>query len=37
MGSIAEMERSRIKERTAEGIKIAQAQGKFKGRKVGSI
>lgn len=37
MGSIAEMERSRIKERTAEGIKIAQAQGKFKGRKVGSV
>lgn len=36
MGSIAEMERSRIKERTAEGIKIAQAQGKFKGRKLGS-
>lgn len=37
MGSIAEMERNRIKERTAEGIKIAQAQGKFKGRKVGSV
>lgn len=37
MGSIAEMERNRIKERTSEGIKIAQAQGKFKGRKVGSI
>tara|TARA_R110002049_G_C9172462_1_gene562052 strand:- start:4421 stop:5038 length:618 start_codon:yes stop_codon:yes gene_type:complete len=37
MGSIAEMERNRIKERTSEGIKIAQAQGKFKGRKVGSV
>ena len=37
MGSIAEMERNRIKERTAEGIKIAQAQGKFKGRKMGSV
>ncbi len=37
MGSIAEMERNRIKERTAEGIKIAQAQGKFKGRKLGSV
>jgi DNA invertase Pin-like site-specific DNA recombinase len=37
MASIAEMERNRIKERTSEGIKIAQAQGKFKGRKVGSV
>ncbi|MBZ9628138.1 recombinase family protein [Psychroflexus sp. CAK1W] len=37
MGSIAEMERNRIKERTSEGIKIAQAKGKFKGRKVGSV
>lgn len=36
MGSIAEMERNRIKERTAEGIKLAKAQGKYKGRKVGS-
>lgn len=36
MGSIAEMEKNRIKERTAEGIKIAQAKGKFKGRKQGS-
>ena len=26
-----------IKERTAEGIKIAQAKGKFKGRKQGSV
>lgn len=37
MASIAEMERNRIKERTQEGIKIAKAQGKFKGRKIGSI
>ena len=37
MGSIAEMEKNRIKERTAEGIKIAQAKGKFKGRKQGSV
>lgn len=36
MGSIAEMERNRIKERTKEGIKIAKAKGKFKGRKPGS-
>lgn len=37
MGSIAEMERTRIKERTSEGIKIAKASGKFKGRKIGTI
>ena len=37
MGSIAEMERNRIKERTSEGIKIAQAKGKFKGRRPGSV
>lgn len=37
MGSIAEMERNRIKERTAEGIQIAKAKGKYKGRKVGSV
>ncbi|MFH6767477.1 recombinase family protein [Gaetbulibacter aquiaggeris] len=36
MASIAEMERNRIKERTAEGIKIARANGKFRGRKIGS-
>lgn len=36
MGSITEMERNRIKERTKEGIKIARAKGKFKGRKPGS-
>ena len=37
MGSIAEMERDRIKERQSEGIIIAKANGKFKGRKVGSV
>jgi DNA invertase Pin-like site-specific DNA recombinase len=37
MASIAEMERNKIKERTSEGISIAKAQGKFKGRKIGSI
>lgn len=37
MGSISEMERARIKERTTEGIAIAKANGKFKGRKVGSV
>ena len=37
MGSIAEMERNRIKERQSEGIVIAKAEGKFKGRKVGSV
>ena len=37
MGSIAEMERNRIRERTREGIKIAKAQGKFRGRKPGSV
>lgn len=37
MGSIAEMQRNIIKERTAEGIQIARAEGKFKGRKIGSV
>ena len=37
MGSIAEMERNRIKERQSEGIVIAKAEGKFRGRKVGSV
>jgi DNA invertase Pin-like site-specific DNA recombinase len=36
MGSIAEMERTRIKERTSEGIRIAKAKGKYQGRKLGS-
>jgi DNA invertase Pin-like site-specific DNA recombinase len=37
MASIAELERNKIKERTSEGIFLAKAQGKFKGRKVGSV
>ncbi|MDL2143861.1 recombinase family protein [Flavobacterium tructae] len=37
MASIGEMERDRIKTRTAEGIAIGKAMGKFKGRKLGSI
>lgn len=36
MASIAEMERTRIKERVAEGIILAKALGKFQGRKIGS-
>lgn len=36
MGSIAEMNRLRIKERAAEGIQLAKASGKYKGRKLGS-
>lgn len=37
MASIGEMERKRIKIRTAEGISIGKALGKFTGRKFGSI
>lgn len=37
MGSIAEMERNRIKIRTAEGVAISKALGKFTGRKIGSV
>lgn len=37
MGSIAEMNRNQIKQRAMEGIKVAQALGKFKGRKIGAI
>ena len=37
LGSISEMERIKIKERTAEGIAIARSAGKYKGRKVGSL
>lgn len=37
MGSIGEMERNRIKERTSEGVKIARAMGKYQGRKLGSV
>ncbi len=37
MGSISELDRIRIKERSAEGVILARAMGKFKGRKIGSI
>jgi DNA invertase Pin-like site-specific DNA recombinase len=37
MGSIAQMERDRIKERSSEGIAVAKALGKYQGRKNGSI
>jgi DNA invertase Pin-like site-specific DNA recombinase len=36
LGSISEMERIKIKERTAEGIALAKSSGKYKGRKIGS-
>lgn len=36
MGSIAEMNRNQIKQRAMEGIKVAQALGKYQGRKVGA-
>lgn len=36
MGSIGEMERNRIKIRTAEGVSIAKSLGKYNGRKHGS-
>ena len=37
MASIAEMERNRIRERTSEGIQLAKAKGKYKGRKKGTV
>lgn len=37
MGSIAEMNRNQIKQRAMEGIKVAQALGKFQGRKIGAV
>ena len=37
MGSIAEMNRNQIKMRAMEGIKVAQALGKFQGRKIGAV
>lgn len=36
MGSIAEMNRNQIKQRAQEGIRVAQALGKYQGRKVGA-
>lgn len=37
MGSLSQMERNRLKERQAEGIKIAIAEGRYTGRKIGSL
>lgn len=37
MGSISELERLKIRERSAEGVAIAKALGKYSGRKIGSI
>ncbi len=37
MGSIAEMNRNQIKSRALEGIRVAQALGKYSGRKVGAV
>ena len=36
LGTVAEMEKNKINERTREGIEIAKAKGKFKGRKIGT-
>lgn len=36
MASIGEMERNRIRHRTAEGVSIAKSLGKYSGRKYGS-
>jgi DNA invertase Pin-like site-specific DNA recombinase len=36
MGSIAEMNRNQIKQKSLEGIRVAQALGKYNGRKIGS-
>lgn len=36
LGSVAELERRKIKERTKEGVLLAKAKGLYKGRKVGS-
>lgn len=36
MGSLAEFERERIRERTLEGVRIAQLKGKYNGRKTGA-
>jgi len=37
LSAIAQLELKTIRERTAEGIAIAKAEGKFKGRKKGAI
>lgn len=37
IGAMAELERENINQRVREGIAIAKGQGKYKGRKKGSI
>jgi len=37
LGTVGEMERTQIKERQMEGIKLAKLKGAYKGRKEGSI
>lgn len=37
IGAVAELERENIKARVMEGVKIAKQEGKYKGRKKGSI
>lgn len=37
MGSISELERLKIRERSAEGVAIARSLGKYTGRKLGAI
>ncbi len=37
LGIVGEMERVQIKERQKEGIDLAKMQGKYKGRKIGSV
>lgn len=37
IGAVAELERENILQRVKEGVEIAKSEGKYKGRKVGSI
>lgn len=37
IGAVAELERENIVQRVKEGVAVAKAEGKFRGRKVGSI
>lgn len=37
MGSISELNRNQIKQKSLEGIRVAQALGKYQGRKIGAI
>jgi DNA invertase Pin-like site-specific DNA recombinase len=36
MGSISELNRNQIKQKSLEGIRVAQALGKYQGRKIGA-